>query len=364
MSKLSKYMIALVTAVALAFSMTACTFGTPDTVGTIGETEIPSGLYLLLQFQSFNGAAGYASADQKKMTVSKFLNETITVKDDANLDDGDYLVSDYVAKKTMILLEYYAAVEQQFAAYEGELEASTVAYNESYAEYIMTYQKDLYLANGFAEPTLLRYLNNQAKAYELLKLKYGKDGSDALKQSEVDAYVASDVYFGQYFSVALSASGKTYSDKVIDAMTDLAKEAAKAADEGKSMDEVATEYLPKLYEAAEAKYDEETDKKLNSTLYTKNDLTDSYGENVAKSFSECKVGSTIAVRMGANLYVFQRQSLEGNKEYDEDYLWDLAVEDLMNEDLQAWLFQLGAEYPHNLDAAAMKQMPAKKIRTE
>ena len=49
---MKKKLIALLAAVAMAFSLAACG-STPDSVGTIGTVDITSGLYLLAQYDAY-----------------------------------------------------------------------------------------------------------------------------------------------------------------------------------------------------------------------------------------------------------------------------------------------------------------------
>ena len=95
---MKKKLIALVCALALAVGLVGCSLSTPDSVGTIGEVDIPSGLYLLAQFDAYQTAADLASDDQDATKVSSFLKATITV-DDATGETA--VVSDYVAQKTL-----------------------------------------------------------------------------------------------------------------------------------------------------------------------------------------------------------------------------------------------------------------------
>ena len=50
-------LIALVCALALAVGLVGCSLSTPDSVGTIGNVDISSGLYLLAQFDAYQTAA-------------------------------------------------------------------------------------------------------------------------------------------------------------------------------------------------------------------------------------------------------------------------------------------------------------------
>ena len=45
---MKKKLLALICALALVFSLVGCTISAPDTVGSIGDFEITSGMYLLV----------------------------------------------------------------------------------------------------------------------------------------------------------------------------------------------------------------------------------------------------------------------------------------------------------------------------
>ena len=61
---MKKKLLALVCALALVFSFAGCTISTPDTVGSIGDFEITSGMYLLAQYDAYQKAADLASSDE------------------------------------------------------------------------------------------------------------------------------------------------------------------------------------------------------------------------------------------------------------------------------------------------------------
>ena len=75
-------LLALVCALALVVSLAGCVISTPDTVGSLGDYEISSGLYLLAQYDAYQKAADLASSDQDAANVKAFLKQTITVDSD------------------------------------------------------------------------------------------------------------------------------------------------------------------------------------------------------------------------------------------------------------------------------------------
>ena len=80
---MKKKLLALVCALALTFSFAGCTISTPDAVGSIGDFEITSGMYLLAQYGAYQQAAQLAGSDQDASDVKAFLKETITTDSDS-----------------------------------------------------------------------------------------------------------------------------------------------------------------------------------------------------------------------------------------------------------------------------------------
>ena len=116
-------LLALVCALALVVSLAGCVISTPDTVGSLGDYEISSGLYLLAQYDAYQKAADLASSDQDAANVKAFLKQTITVDSDSG---ETATVSDYVARKTLENLQTYAATELRFDELGGQLTAQLV----------------------------------------------------------------------------------------------------------------------------------------------------------------------------------------------------------------------------------------------
>lgn len=128
---MKKKLLALVCALALTFSFAGCTISTPDTVGSIGDFEITSGMYLLAQYGAYQRAAQLAGSDQDASDAKAFLKETITLDSDSG---ETAVVSDYVAQQTQQTLETLAAVDARFKALGGELTDEQIATADRYAQ--------------------------------------------------------------------------------------------------------------------------------------------------------------------------------------------------------------------------------------
>ena len=197
---MKKKLIALVCALALAVGLVGCSLSTPDSVGTIGDVDIPSGLYLLAQFDAYQTAADLASDEQDASKVSSFLKATITV-DDATGETA--VVSDYVAQKTLENLESYAAIETRFDALGGVLTPDEEAQADSYASQLMEQNGDLYKANGIGLDTLKRFERILIKSSDLLTLCYGTDGETPVSDAELTSHLEDDMVYIRYTVIPL-----------------------------------------------------------------------------------------------------------------------------------------------------------------
>ena len=197
---MKKKLIALVCALALAVGLVGCSLSTPDSVGTIGDVDIPSGLYLLAQFDAYQTAADLASDEQDASKVSSFLKATITV-DDATGETA--VVSDYVAQKTLENLESYAAIETRFDALGGVLTPDEETQADSYASQLMEQNGDLYKANGIGLDTLKRFERILIKSNDLLEMCYGTDGETPVSDAELTSHLEDDMVYIRYTVIPL-----------------------------------------------------------------------------------------------------------------------------------------------------------------
>ena len=170
---MKKKLLALICALALVFSLVGCTISAPDTVGSIGDFEITSGMYLLAQYGAYQQAAQLAGTDQDTTDVKAFLKETITTDSDSG---ETAVVSDYVAQKTQETLETLAAVDARFKALGGELTAEQLSTADRYAQQMMDQYGDTYTANGIGLETVKAYERLQVEHTALLDMVYGPDG--------------------------------------------------------------------------------------------------------------------------------------------------------------------------------------------
>ena len=197
---MKKKLLALICALALVFSLVGCTISAPDTVGSIGDFEITSGMYLLAQYGAYQQAAQLAGTDQDTTDVKAFLKETITTDSDSG---ETAVVSDYVAQKTQETLETLAAVDARFKALGGELTAEQLSTADRYAQQMMDQYGDTYTANGIGLETVKAYERLQVEHTALLDMVYGPDGETPVEDDELTSHLDDSMYEICYISIPL-----------------------------------------------------------------------------------------------------------------------------------------------------------------
>ena len=365
---MKKRILALLCALALTVGLAGCVLSTPDTVGTIGDVEISSGLYLLAQFDAYQKAADLASSEQDASKVKSFLKETITV--DADTEETA-TVSDYVAQQTLKNLETYAAIETRFDALGGQLTAEQEAQADSYAEQLMNQYGDTYKANGIGLETVKRFERILLKSTVLLDLVYGENGETPVSDADLTDYIENDLYYLSYVAVPLyNTTSYAFADDSQKAlMLELAQGAmssynptrpATAAAQQSAFQSAATAVLPDLYDVT-ATTDDPADASFSTSLLSDSDLDTSFtADGSADAIRALQMGeatavqySTLAMMMAVRLDPLQMSTL--------DTLRATALSDMKSAELQDALAEYGASLPHSLDASAMSKLPAKKI---
>ena len=101
-------------AASMLLALGGCAMSTPANVGSIGGVEIPAGVYLLAQYNSYNTASGLAdlATGETANDVKAVLKAqcTGTINGEKVTTDG----ADYISQLTTHAIEYFAAVEKEF----------------------------------------------------------------------------------------------------------------------------------------------------------------------------------------------------------------------------------------------------------
>lgn len=364
-------------AAVMLLSLAGCNLSTPVSVGSIGDVEIPAGVYLLAQYNAYNTAANLAdlATGETASNVKAVLKAqcTGTIGDEEVTATG----AEYVEKLTQRAIEYYAAVETKFNELGATLEDAATSEVADNADSMWESNGDLYQANGIGKSSLESYLLNAQKASTILTLLYGPDGSEPVTDAEYTDYINNECYYIESVQIPL-VDYNTYTMADDDQKTqiqqvaeqckeELTQTAASEAVSGSALYTAAGTYVPQAMEALGATMEDATQAiyYAGSQLYTPDDLA-SYGgddyNNLTDPLDEAGMNQWTVIDLGTSLLVARR--IDPFKTYTVDQLtsmYDLLTA-LKSDDLQNQFYADGAALPHNLDEGAMKTYSASKIK--
>ena len=349
---------------------------TPANVGSIGGVEIPAGVYLLAQYNSYNTASGLAklATGETASDVKAVLKAecTGTINGEEVTTDG----ADYVSQLTTRAIEYYAAVEKEFDELGGTLDDAATAEAANSADSLWSSNGDLYTANGISKSTVETYLLNAQKAKTILNLTYGADGTTPVTEAEYTDYVNNECYYVEtvqfplvnYSSYSLATDDQKAQIEGIAAQcqAELNEQATAETASNSALYTAAMTYVPQAMsvlgstmESAQAVY------YAGSQLYTPTDLasfgSDSYND-LTDPLDEVPLGSWTTIDLGTTMLVARR--IDPFKTYTVDELnsmYDMLTS-MKSDEIQSKLYADGAALEHDLNTSAINTYSASKIK--
>ena len=365
---MKKKLFALVCALALTFSFAGCTISTPDTVGSIGDFEITSGMYLLAQYGAYQQAAQLADSDQDASDVKAFLKETITTDSDSG---ETAVVSDYVAQQTQQTLETLAAVDARFKALGGELTDEQIATADRYAQQMMDQYGGTYTANGIGLETIKAYERLQVEHTALLDMVYGPDGETPVEDDELTSHLDDSMYEICYISIPLyNTSTYAFADDDQKAqMLMLAQQAAtavnlasneSASEQVSALNAAAQAALPDIYAVLDSTPAEDASN-VQTELLTESDLTGAFTQDgAADTIRSLAYGQAAAVQYSSYAMMLALR-VDPLSVASLDDLRDQVITDMKTSELKTALSDYGASLENHLDTSAMNKLPMTKI---
>ena len=357
-------LLALLCALALVFSLAGCTLSTPDTVGKIGDYEIPSGLYLLAQYDAYQKAADLASSEQDASDVKGFLKATITPEGEDALT-----VRDYVARETLKNLETYAAVETRFAQLGGELTEEETQQADSYAAQLMDQYGDTYKANGIGLETVKLFERILLKSSDLLSLVYGENGETPVSDADLTAHLENNMVELAYCTIPLYNTS-TYAFADDDQKAEMLSLAQAAADKVNASEEtdasvklgyfsgIAGSALTDIYAVLDGT---PSDTSVQTELLGASTLDSTFTQDgAADTIRGLAYGQAAAVQYSSYAMMLALR-LDPLAVASLDDVRTQVLRDLQSTQLKDDLAAYGASMEHNLSDSAMKKLPMTKI---
>ena len=369
----------LILAGSMLLALAGCNMSAPSTVGNIGGVEIPSGLYLLMQYNAYNTAASNATLPEGKKSsdVGAVLKAecTGTIGDEEVTATG----AEYIQKLTDRSVDYYAAVEKTFAELGGELDADTLDSVTTNADSMWESNGKLYEANGIGRSTVENYLLNAQKAKKILEMTYGEKGTTPVTESEYKNYIADNCYYIESVQLPLinytSYTAATEEQKAaIEEIAEACRKdlSEKTLGEGAAASQVYTAamtYAPQAMQAMGGTMESSQAVYYGaSQLFTPSALSgyanSEDGTNkLTDPLDAAQPGEWITIDLGSSILVARRLDPLSTGASVSDLVkgYDLLTA-MKSSDMQNEMYAAGAALEHNLDASAIKTYAASKIK--
>lgn len=364
-------------AASMLLALAGCNLSTPASVGSIGGVEIPAGIYLLAQYNAYNTASGLAdlATGETASDVKAVLKAecTGTIGDEEVTATGE----EYVRQLTMRALEYYAAVEKQFAELGATLEDAATAEAADSAASLWASNGDLYAANGIGQASLEAYLLNAQKAEAIEQLLYGPDGQQPVTDDEYAAYINDSCYYIESIELPL-VDYTTYAMADDDQRAEIEALAGDCAEElnqtatgetagSTAVYEAAQTYVPQVMELIGATMEDATQALYyaGAQLFTPDTLASYGGEgynDLTDPLDAAGMNRWTTIDLGTSLLVARRvDPLKSDTPADLAERYDLLTA-MKAEELQNQFYTDGAAMEHALDDAALNTYSAGKIK--
>ncbi|MBM6915700.1 hypothetical protein H6B33_09835 [Gemmiger formicilis] len=355
MKKLTKI---LALGLAAALLLAGCAIKTPATVGTVGDTTITAGVYLLAQYEAFVRAKALAS----ETDVNAVLKATIT-DEDGNETTG----ADYVSAKTLEGVYRYAAAEQKYAEMGGELSESDLALITEQVDTQWESMEDTYTANGIGYQSLMAWAENSYKQEALLDMLYGQDGTEPVSDADLTAYAEENFFRFSYLLLPYfdMSTFSTLDEDQQAQVLEMAQEAAGKTTSSEDLQAMAEEYLPQVGELLGNGMgaDSAANYMVTGALVNYDTLTSYLGEDAAgqvKAMAEGEVRALESTGYNYGAVVVVKEAVF-NDTTTLDTLRDDALWGLKYDELQQQLADEGAAAAA-LDQSAMNTYSPRKIK--
>ncbi|MDL2220008.1 hypothetical protein LJC04_06770 [Ruminococcaceae bacterium OttesenSCG-928-O06] len=326
----TKQLCALLLVAVMAFALTGCIGNLYENALTIDGTEISSGLYLMAQFTAYNEARSKVEDAEKDVLKQKIDGQSATA---------------WIRERAEELCLKYVAVQRLCRekgitlSYEGQQSI------EQMMQY-WTYLEELYTENGISEGTLRRYATNEELSSQLFMALYGKDGELASPDSEMMAEYAESHAHIRYLIIPTTPleGDADVSGDVNAAVQDLLL----LLQGGKTLEEVAVEDLPWVYDLMGRTYDVETaaDSVTDSYIGYEQDNYETYTEEFLQELKAQSVGDYGLYAYSTTLLLYQKVTPFADAE-EFDAMRGTVVSALKTDAYEEYLRSVYEAYPVN-----------------
>lgn len=216
-----------------------------ETVLTIGGVNIPSGLYLAMQMDSFSS---FTTNVQSTLSSGQTMS---TIDDALGHSYEDKSSDEWIREKTLEAAKQYAAVLNLFNEFGLEITAEEEDNLAQWVDYYWSedYQnmKSYYEPNGISRESFAELMRNGTRQTKVFLHYYDKDGIEPVADADVlqglrDNYVLADVLTANKTTSDSSGKSTPLSDEAVAAAKAKLEGYAERINKGQAFENIYVEY--------------------------------------------------------------------------------------------------------------------------
>ncbi len=330
-------------ALVLVLALSACHTQTPQTVGTINDTQISAGIFLIHQLRVYDSAV--VLAGEEELSSATIEGQTGT---------------DYVKNETIAELQRYVWIEQN--AGEDLLTADEIAQTEEYAAMNYSYATTYYADNGIGEETYIEYSLTEAK-YNAMLADYTEENSEDITNELAQEYMQ-ETYknLSSLVFPGVKADGSELSAEEEAEIQAIASELVSDLSAGGTMEEEGKEALEKAAEIAGIEITDDLLSQYNNTSFITEESANSYySEEEATLFMQASEGDAMLSPTSEAVVVYQIvPNFADDEEFETNYLSSIVNEMIYN-DFDEIISTESATYTVSLDDNALSAYSTNNI---
>lgn len=393
MSKMKKT-LAVLLAAALLLTCSACSFGKDTRIAmTIGDTDIPAGLYTLFmidaQQEAINKINEADSTDSEDATeASSETTEATKAPDYYSLKVENKDFSEWVQEKAVESCKKYVAVNNLFTELSLTLTVDDQQVLESSVTNYWEPQKDKLQKAGVSEDSFRLYTEYGLKQNAIFNAYYGEGGSREVPENDILTGLIENFATVKALSVGKTntSTGEAYDSDVVAKLKSLCDTCSQRLNNGEAFDDVkayfdaqvtliTTGVEPTTAAATEpATGTEDTTGTTESTTQGTTEYDSSVivvskesiesGGNTAKLISavfDSEVNKASVVELDSEMHVIIRVGDISNNPYYVKTYSNNVLQLLKSDEMNAEFDSLAGSLKETLNDKAIKRYPVKKL---
>ncbi len=331
-------------ALVLIIALSACHRTTPQSVGTISETEIPAGIYLMYQYNAYSMATNLLEDENDNVFTATIEGKT---------------GQEYIEEELLKSLQRYVWVVENSTP--DMLTEEEIASTTQSAMFNYSYLSESYSANGIGEQSYVDYYLIETK-FEKLLSDYTEEEGESISDEQAMNYM-NETYknLSTLIFPSAKADGTALSDEELAQIEDIASTLVKDLDGG-TMEEEGRAALEEAAQIAGIEITDELSAQYISTNFiTEESASIYYSEQDAQMLLEASEGDAMLSKEQSPVVVYQMVPNFADEEEFEATYKSSIVGEIIFDIFTALIDEESASFEVNLNQSALDAYSAKNI---